>query len=47
MVHVRSPQDLGASVMLLFVGMGGLWFGREYAVGTAAPHGTRLHAHGS
>jgi hypothetical protein len=39
MFHVRNPQDLGAGVLLLLVGIGGLWFGREYAVGTAGHMG--------
>jgi hypothetical protein len=38
-VHVKNPQDLGASAMLLFIGIGGLWFGREYQVGTTSHMG--------
>ena len=39
MFHIRSPQDLGASVMLIIIGVAGLWFGREYEVGTASRMG--------
>jgi len=39
MVRVKSPQDLGAAVLLLVIGVGGLWFGREYEAGTAAAMG--------
>jgi hypothetical protein len=39
MFHIKRPQDLGAAVMLLIAGIGGLWFGREYEVGTASRMG--------
>jgi hypothetical protein len=39
MLRVSNQQDLGAGVLLLLIGMGGLWFGREYAVGTAGHMG--------
>lgn len=39
MVRIRSPQDLGAAILLLAIGIGGLWFGREYDIGTVAAMG--------
>lgn len=36
MIRIRSPQDFGAALLFLAIGAGGLWFGREYAVGTVA-----------
>jgi uncharacterized membrane protein YqjE len=37
--RIKSPQDLGAAVMLLFFGVAGLWFGREYSAGTSSHMG--------
>ena len=39
MFRIKSPQDLGAAVLLLFFGVAGLWFGREYPVGTSSHMG--------
>jgi hypothetical protein len=39
MVRARNPQDLGAAAMLIVIGLGGLWFGREYELGRAAQMG--------
>jgi len=39
MIRVKNPHDLGAAVLLLFFGAAGLWFGREYALGTASRMG--------
>jgi hypothetical protein len=39
MFRIKSPQDLGAALMLVAIGAGGIWFGRELAVGTAARMG--------
>ncbi len=39
MPYVRNPRDLGAAALLIFFGAAGLWFGREYAVGTASHMG--------
>ncbi len=36
MIRIRAPQDLGAGLMFLVIGVAGLWFGREYATGTVA-----------
>ena len=40
MFRIKSPQDLGASVMLLLFGVAGLWFGREYSAGTSSHMGS-------
>lgn len=34
MIRVKSPQDLGAAVLFVAIGAAGLWFGREYDLGT-------------
>jgi hypothetical protein len=39
MVRVKSPQDLGAGVVFVLIGLAGLYFGRELAFGTAARMG--------
>jgi Tripartite tricarboxylate transporter TctB family len=39
MLRVKSPQDLGAGVVFLVIGLAGLYFGRELAVGTSARMG--------
>ena len=39
MLRIKSPQDLGAGVILLGVGIGGLIFGRELTFGTAGRMG--------
>ncbi len=39
MFRIKSYQDFGAAVMLILFGLGGVWFGREYAVGTASKMG--------
>jgi hypothetical protein len=39
MVRVKSPQDLGAGVVFMLIGLAGLYFGRELAFGTAARMG--------
>ena len=39
MFRIKSQQDFGAAVMLIFFGAAGLWFGREYPVGTASQMG--------
>jgi len=39
MVRVRSPQDLGTAILLFVIGVGGIWFGREYEMGTAGEMG--------
>ena len=32
MLRVRSPQDLGAGVMFVLIGLAGYWFGRDLAL---------------
>jgi len=39
MVRIRSPQDLGAAVMFLVLGLAGAWVGRVYDMGTASRMG--------
>ena len=39
MSAIRNPQDFGAAVLFILIGAAGLWFGREYEVGTAADMG--------
>jgi hypothetical protein len=39
MLRVKSPQDLGAGVVFLLIGIAGLYFGRELAFGTSARMG--------
>jgi hypothetical protein len=39
MLRVKSPQDIGAGVVFLAIGIAGLYFGRELAFGTSARMG--------
>ena len=39
MVRVRSPQDLGAGVVFVVIGVAGYYFGRDLAFGSAARMG--------
>ena len=39
MLRVKSPQDIGAGVVFLLIGLAGLYFGGELALGTAARMG--------
>jgi hypothetical protein len=39
MVRVKSPQDLGASVVFILIGVAGLYFGSELTFGSAARMG--------
>ena len=39
MLRIRSPQDLGAGLVFLAIGIAGLYFGRELAFGTSARMG--------
>jgi hypothetical protein len=32
-LRIKSPQDVGAAIILIVIGLGGLWFGRDYDVG--------------
>ena len=39
MVRVKSPQELGAAVVFLVIGLAGIYFGRELVFGTASRMG--------
>jgi hypothetical protein len=39
MLRVKSPQDIGAGVVFLLIGLAGLYFGGDLALGTAARMG--------
>lgn len=39
MLRVKSPQDLGAGVVFVLIGLAGLYFGSELAFGTAGRMG--------
>jgi hypothetical protein len=39
MLRVKSPQDLGAGLVFMLIGLAGLYFGSELAFGTAARMG--------
>ena len=39
MLRIRSQQDFGAAIILIAIGLAGLWFGRDYEIGTVARMG--------
>ena len=39
MLRVKSPQDLGAGLVFMLIGVAGLYFGSDLAFGTAARMG--------
>ncbi len=39
MARIRNPEDFGSAVLFSVLGCAGLWFGREYEVGTASDMG--------
>ena len=39
MVRVKSPQDFGASIIFILIGVAGLYFGSELSFGSAARMG--------
>ena len=39
MLRIRSPQDLGAAVVFVVIGLAGAYFGRDLAFGTAGRMG--------
>src|SRR5262249_62006031 len=39
MLRIKSPQDFGAAIILIVIGLAGLWFGREYELGTISQMG--------
>jgi hypothetical protein len=38
-LRIKSPQDLGAAIILIAIGLGGLWFGRDYDIGSVSRMG--------
>jgi hypothetical protein len=39
MLRFKSPQDIGAGATFVLIGLAGLWFGREYELGTVSRMG--------
>ena len=39
MLRIKSPQDFGAAIILIVIGVAGLWFGRDYEMGTVSRMG--------
>jgi len=39
MLRVKKPQDVGAGLLFVAFGVVGLWFGRDYTLGTSAQMG--------
>ena len=39
MFRIKSPQDFGAAITLIVIGLAGLWFGRDYEMGTVSQMG--------
>src|SRR4030088_1591965 len=39
MLRIKSPQDVGAAIILIVIGLAGLWFGREYDIGSVSRMG--------
>ena len=39
MLRVKSPQDIGAGLVFVLIGLAGLYFGSELAFGTSARMG--------
>ena len=39
MIRIKSPRDLGAAALLFLLGAVGLWYGRDYTMGTMARMG--------
>jgi hypothetical protein len=39
MLRIKSPQDAGAAATFILIGVAGLWFGREYELGTTSQMG--------
>ena len=42
MFRVKSPQDFGAAIVFLLIGIAGLYFGRELTLWHRGAHGARL-----
>jgi hypothetical protein len=39
MLRIKSPRDVGAAATFILIGVAGLWFGRQYDLGTASQMG--------
>ena len=39
MLRIKSPQDVGAAIILIVIGLAGLWFGRDYDIGSVSRMG--------
>ena len=39
LLRIKSPQDFGAAITLIVIGLAGLWFGRDYETGTVSQMG--------
>ena len=33
-MRIKSPQDVGAAIILIALGLAGIWFGRDYDIGS-------------
>ena len=38
-MRIKSPQDVGAAIILIGLGLVGLWFGRDYDIGSVSRMG--------
>src|SRR4051794_12240859 len=38
-LRIQSPQDAGAAIILIAIGLAGLWFGRDYDLGSVSRMG--------
>jgi Tripartite tricarboxylate transporter TctB family len=38
-LRIKSPQDAGAAIILIAIGLAGLWFGRDYDIGNMSRMG--------
>ena len=38
-MRIKSPQDVGAAIILIALGLAGIWFGRDYDIGSVSHRG--------
>jgi hypothetical protein len=38
-IRIKSPQDVGAAIILTALGLAGVWFGRDYDIGSVSRMG--------
>jgi putative tricarboxylic transport membrane protein len=38
-LRIKSPQDAGAAIILVAIGLAGIWFGRDYDIGSVSRMG--------